>query len=116
FQTNIDEASPPDPTISGGFKHVFAAVSKGFPSHPADARHLRKSNTFSQQSQKASPATPLMPDIYEKHGKIDLLRAHQLVAVPSLMESQKVANHRFSFKAGPPAGGRVVFCKAAETV
>ncbi|MEW6261262.1 MAG: hypothetical protein AB1547_15310 [Thermodesulfobacteriota bacterium] len=42
FQTNIDEASPPDPTISGGFKHVFAAVSKGFPSHPAYARHLRK--------------------------------------------------------------------------
>ncbi|MEW6261330.1 MAG: hypothetical protein AB1547_15655, partial [Thermodesulfobacteriota bacterium] len=31
-----------DPTISGGFKHVFAAVSKGFPSHPAYARHLRK--------------------------------------------------------------------------
>ncbi|MEW6258972.1 MAG: hypothetical protein AB1547_03620, partial [Thermodesulfobacteriota bacterium] len=30
------------PTISGGFKHVFAAVSKGFPSHPAYARHLRK--------------------------------------------------------------------------
>ncbi|MEW6261389.1 MAG: hypothetical protein AB1547_15950, partial [Thermodesulfobacteriota bacterium] len=42
FQTNIDEASPPDPTISGGFKHVFAAVSKGFPSHPAHARHYRK--------------------------------------------------------------------------
>ncbi|MEW6260675.1 MAG: hypothetical protein AB1547_12330 [Thermodesulfobacteriota bacterium] len=42
FQTNIDEASPPDPTISGGFKHVFAASSKGFPSHPAYARHLRK--------------------------------------------------------------------------
>ncbi|MEW6260460.1 MAG: hypothetical protein AB1547_11230 [Thermodesulfobacteriota bacterium] len=39
FQTNMD---PPDPTISGGFKHVFAAVSKGFPSHPAYARHLRK--------------------------------------------------------------------------
>ncbi|MEW6260643.1 MAG: hypothetical protein AB1547_12170 [Thermodesulfobacteriota bacterium] len=42
FQTNIDEASPPDPTISGGFKHVFAAISKGFPSHPAYARHLQK--------------------------------------------------------------------------
>ncbi|MEW6260592.1 MAG: hypothetical protein AB1547_11905 [Thermodesulfobacteriota bacterium] len=42
FQANMNEASPPDPTISGGFKHVFAAISKGFPSHPAHARHLRK--------------------------------------------------------------------------
>ncbi|MEW6259626.1 MAG: hypothetical protein AB1547_06925 [Thermodesulfobacteriota bacterium] len=86
FQTNIDEASPPDPTISGGFKHVFAAVSKGFPSHPAYARHLQKA------------------------------RENRLFAGPSLMESQKVVNHRFSFKAGPPAGGRVMFCEAVETV
>ncbi|MEW6260653.1 MAG: YkgJ family cysteine cluster protein, partial [Thermodesulfobacteriota bacterium] len=35
------------------------------------------SNTFSQQSQKASPANPLMPDIYEKQGKSDFLRLHQ---------------------------------------
>ncbi|MEW6258790.1 MAG: hypothetical protein AB1547_02675 [Thermodesulfobacteriota bacterium] len=39
-------------------------------------RYPAASNTFSQQSQKASPATPLMPDIYEKHGKIDFLRLH----------------------------------------
>ncbi|MEW6261292.1 MAG: hypothetical protein AB1547_15460, partial [Thermodesulfobacteriota bacterium] len=78
---------PSDPTISGGFKHVFAAVSKGFPSHPAYARHFpkaREKRLFASASRKMAP--------------------------------QKVANHRFSFKAWPPAGGRVVFCEAAETV
>ncbi|MEW6261304.1 MAG: hypothetical protein AB1547_15520, partial [Thermodesulfobacteriota bacterium] len=81
FQCPFVQARPSDPTISGGFKHVFAAVSKGFPSHPAYARHLQKA------------------------------REKRLFAGPSLvMRSQKVANHRFSFKAGPPAGGRVVFC------
>ncbi|MEW6261167.1 MAG: hypothetical protein AB1547_14830, partial [Thermodesulfobacteriota bacterium] len=39
-------------------------------------RYPAASNTFSQQAQKASPATPLMPSIPEKHGKSDFLRAH----------------------------------------
>ncbi|MEW6259530.1 MAG: hypothetical protein AB1547_06440, partial [Thermodesulfobacteriota bacterium] len=42
FNRYFDPIRPSDPTISGGFKHVFAASSKGFPSHPADARHLQK--------------------------------------------------------------------------
>ncbi|MEW6258699.1 MAG: hypothetical protein AB1547_02200 [Thermodesulfobacteriota bacterium] len=42
FNRYFDPIRPSDPTISGGFKHVFAAISKGFPSHPAHARHLRK--------------------------------------------------------------------------
>ncbi|MEW6260465.1 MAG: hypothetical protein AB1547_11255 [Thermodesulfobacteriota bacterium] len=42
FQCQFIHARPSDPTISGGFKQVFAASSKGFPSHPADARHLQK--------------------------------------------------------------------------
>ncbi|MEW6259164.1 MAG: hypothetical protein AB1547_04585, partial [Thermodesulfobacteriota bacterium] len=65
--TNIDEASPPDPTISGGFKHVFAAVSKGFPSHPAYARHLRKARKkrlfaapSSMMASQKVVATPLL--------------------------------------------------------
>ncbi|MEW6259497.1 MAG: hypothetical protein AB1547_06275, partial [Thermodesulfobacteriota bacterium] len=41
-------------------------------------RYPAASNTFSQQSQKASPATPLMPGIPEKHGKSDFLRAHHI--------------------------------------
>ncbi|MEW6260523.1 MAG: hypothetical protein AB1547_11555 [Thermodesulfobacteriota bacterium] len=42
FNLNLDPVRPSDPTISGGFKQVFAASSKGFPSHPAYARHLQK--------------------------------------------------------------------------
>ncbi|MEW6258535.1 MAG: hypothetical protein AB1547_01365, partial [Thermodesulfobacteriota bacterium] len=42
FQCPFVQARPSDPTISGGFKQVFAASSKGFPSHPADARHFPK--------------------------------------------------------------------------
>ncbi|MEW6260010.1 MAG: hypothetical protein AB1547_08895 [Thermodesulfobacteriota bacterium] len=63
FQTNMDEASPPDPTISGGFKHVFAAVSKGFPSHPAYARHLRKAR---ENRLFATPSSLMVP---QKVGK-----------------------------------------------
>ncbi|MEW6260412.1 MAG: hypothetical protein AB1547_10990, partial [Thermodesulfobacteriota bacterium] len=45
-----------DPTISGGFKHVFAAVSKGFPSHPAYSRHFPKAR------EKRLFATPSLMD------------------------------------------------------
>ncbi len=35
--------------------------------------------------------------------------------LPDVMDSQKVSISRFSSNAGLPAGGRVVFCEAAET-
>ncbi|MEW6260012.1 MAG: hypothetical protein AB1547_08905, partial [Thermodesulfobacteriota bacterium] len=63
-------------------------------------RYPAASNTFSQQSQKASPATPLMPDIYEKHGKIDFLRGHQ-----TMMKEQPVRCSQFT---RPPAGGPTI--------
>ncbi|MEW6261103.1 MAG: hypothetical protein AB1547_14510, partial [Thermodesulfobacteriota bacterium] len=52
FNRYFDPVRPSDPTISGGFKHVFAASSKGFPSHPADARNsttAREKRLFAAQ-------------------------------------------------------------------
>ncbi|MEW6258655.1 MAG: hypothetical protein AB1547_01980, partial [Thermodesulfobacteriota bacterium] len=48
-------------------------------------RYPAASNTFSQQSQKASPATPLMPGIPQKHVKSDFLRLHHFLIVKGKM-------------------------------
>ncbi|MEW6261054.1 MAG: hypothetical protein AB1547_14265, partial [Thermodesulfobacteriota bacterium] len=82
FQCPFVQARPSDPTISGGFKHVFAAVSKGFPSHPAYARHFPKA------------------------------REKRLFATPSeMMESQKV-HHMDGFEKRPQARSANPVCEA----
>ncbi|MEW6258983.1 MAG: protein phosphatase 2C domain-containing protein [Thermodesulfobacteriota bacterium] len=72
------------------------------------------------RSMKPSAACIRLIDLANGRGGIDNISVIVIrikrVSWLSLMASQKVANHRFSFKAGPPAGGRVVFCEAAETV